>query len=368
VIGTGPKRSQREGERRLPSLFGVPFGPWQRGRIGFTAGFRTYTLPSSSSLMVFGPTRSGKTRSVVIPNLNGWNEPFLATSLKDDLLPVSGNPMVIGINPKANASWWPALEAISEKHAREMASSLIGAQPGNHGAENRFWYQLSEAPLAAVLRVSSLTGLTELDLLGSLRQALRILEQSGETSLADDLRSVLETEPKARDSIITTMRSALLPLRSWPRDKTPASVTELIEKQVFLIAPLVQVRQSGPVISSLISIYLRRVLVGPGRRRLLVLDELGNFAPIPELAQAASVGMGLGLELISILQDFSQLELVYGRAASSMVNNHRSKLFLPGIDDPNTKALMSSFGITDSNHAHLVLSGRSFRVRWKRST
>ena len=61
-----------------------------------------------------------------------------------------------------------------------------------------------------------------------------------------------------------------------------------------------------------------------------------------ELAELASLGQGLGVRLVTILQDVSQLKNAYSIAANTVVNNHRTKLFLPGISDPETVSLAVS--------------------------
>jgi type IV secretory pathway TraG/TraD family ATPase VirD4 len=69
---------------------------------------------------------------------------------------------------------------------------------------------------------------------------------------------------------------------------------------------------------------------------LLLLDECANIAPIPNLAEIASTGAGQGVQLLSIFQDMAQVHSRYGRRASTIVNNHRAKVFGTGISDPET--------------------------------
>jgi type IV secretion system protein VirD4 len=69
---------------------------------------------------------------------------------------------------------------------------------------------------------------------------------------------------------------------------------------------------------------------------LLVLDELANIAPIANLDEVASTGAGQGIQLISIVQDLSQLRARYGQRAQTILNNHTAKLFGAGISDPET--------------------------------
>ena len=74
---------------------------------------------------------------------------------------------------------------------------------------------------------------------------------------------------------------------------------------------------------------------------LLLLDEAANIAPIPNLDEIASSGAGQGVQLLSVFQDMAQVSSRYGRRASTIVNNHRAKLFGTGISDPETLSYVS---------------------------
>ena len=69
---------------------------------------------------------------------------------------------------------------------------------------------------------------------------------------------------------------------------------------------------------------------------LVVLDEAANVAPLAELDVLASTAAGHGVQLVTVWQDFAQLNARYGAKGPSVVNNHRAKLFLSGIADPGT--------------------------------
>jgi type IV secretory pathway TraG/TraD family ATPase VirD4 len=44
----------------------------------------------------------------------------------------------------------------------------------------------------------------------------------------------------------------------------------------------------------------------------------------------------MGLQLVTVFQDVAQIKDRYGTSAGTVVNNHRAKLFLPGISDLDT--------------------------------
>jgi hypothetical protein len=79
----------------------------------------------------------------------------------------------------------------------------------------------------------------------------------------------------------------------------------------------------------------RRVELRTQRRLLLVLDEAATVASLDELDQMASTVSGLDVTLVTVLQDFSQLKARWGPRASTIVNNHTTRLVLGGLADPS---------------------------------
>ncbi len=69
---------------------------------------------------------------------------------------------------------------------------------------------------------------------------------------------------------------------------------------------------------------------------LLVLDEAANIAPLADLDALAATAAGHGVQLVTVWHDLAQITARYGPKASTVVNNHRAKLFLSGISDPST--------------------------------
>ncbi|MGA2037250.1 MAG: TraM recognition domain-containing protein [Acidimicrobiales bacterium] len=85
-------------------------------------------------------------------------------------------------------------------------------------------------------------------------------------------------------------------------------------------------------------------------RLLVVLDEAANVAPVAELDVLASTAAGHGVQLVTVWQDLGQIGARYGTRAGSVVNNHRAKVFLSGIADPQTLEHASQL-IGEAEHA-----------------
>ena len=69
---------------------------------------------------------------------------------------------------------------------------------------------------------------------------------------------------------------------------------------------------------------------------LVVLDEAARIAPLPELDGLAATSASHGIQIVTVWQDLAQVKGRYGARAPTVINNHRAKLFLPGIADPDT--------------------------------
>ena len=84
--------------------------------------------------------------------------------------------------------------------------------------------------------------------------------------------------------------------------------------------------------------YERATLAG-GRLELpllLCLDEAGNVAPLPNLAEIASTAPSHNIQLVSIFHDLQQARARYGKQAETVINSHRARMLLPGVADLET--------------------------------
>ena len=90
--------------------------------------------------------------------------------------------------------------------------------------------------------------------------------------------------------------------------------------------------------------YERATLAG-GRLDLpllLCLDEAGNVAPLPNLAEIASTAPSHNIQLVSIFHDLAQARSRYGQQTETVVNSHRARMLLPGVADLETLRYFSS--------------------------
>ncbi|WP_276963352.1 type IV secretory system conjugative DNA transfer family protein [Ferrimicrobium acidiphilum] len=315
---------------------------------------RRLLVADEHSLLVVGPTRSGKTTRVVLPNLCSFTGSLVATSVKTDLLAAEvlqarerrGRLVIIGDQRLATHRWDPTCEAVDDRQAAAIAHALVLAQPsfGVTSGDTQFWYQLAEPIVAGALRASQLTGAPMLGWMDDPGELYRSLNTHGAHRLAEAVLAICAMEDRQRDSVLLTARGLLAPLAHGGNELPTIRVAELLEGEsssTFLVASAAE----QEFLSLLFSLLLSRIVAAALESRrehplLLCLDELANLAPIPNLDRLAAIGVGQGVRLISIVQDLAQLESRYGRSANSIINNHASKLFMSPTSDPITRSYL----------------------------
>ena len=82
---------------------------------------------------------------------------------------------------------------------------------------------------------------------------------------------------------------------------------------------------------------------------LVCLDEAGNVAPLPNLAEIASTAPSHNIQLVSIFHDLAQARSRYRQQAETVVNSHRARMLLPGVADLETLRYFSGL-IGDEEH------------------
>jgi type IV secretion system protein VirD4 len=90
---------------------------------------------------------------------------------------------------------------------------------------------------------------------------------------------------------------------------------------------------------------------------LVVLDEAANIAPLPDLDALAATAAGHGIQLVTVWHDLAQITARFGPRATTVVNNHRAKLFMSGISDPATLDYASHLIGDEELHLPATTSG-----------
>ena len=329
------------------------------------------------ALVAFGPPQSGKSAGLAIPALLEWEGPAVASSIKTDLLGATvrrrealGDVFVFDpfeLAATTSHTWSPLHAARTWDGALEVAWRLAAAgeldQRGVDGGD--FWAIAAEQRLAPLLYAAAVTGAgmdavvrwvygqgareldqTLMELTGSARDES---ELAGAHAAYDAVRAFEAQADRTRSSIEATAQ-ALLRAYRFERVQRSASSSEIDADRLlsghatlYLVGDAKASKLLRPIFIALLSevidrAYERATRAG-GRLELpllLCLDEAGNVAPLPNLAEVASTAPSHNIQLVSIFHDLQQARSRYGRQAETVVNSHRARMLLPGVADLDT--------------------------------
>ena len=359
----------------------------QAGRFVLGAARRRLILTErETSVLVVGPTRSGKTTCIVVPNLLEWRGPAVVTSTKGELLTLTAahrqrvGPVFV-YDPAgeiggqfASVSWSPLVGCDDLDRAWMVAAWLCaGLQQGTSRGDNDWahWAESGKLLIAPLLFAAACAGLTVVDVhtwihgfdlttpSGVLDEIAHDPDHPGCDDAARALTMIASIDQRPERERGTVFSTVMRIFNVFNERAVAASAeTSRFEARRFLERSgtlyLCTPRMAPERIASLFVGILMTVVTeayevaeAAPHGRLpaalgLFLDELANVVPIEDLPSLASQGAGRGVLLLSIVQDLSQLRARYGPdRAHSILNNHPAKLILPGISDPETVDLLS---------------------------
>ena len=339
---------------------GIYLGRSERGDA--TSGHQRSTL-------VLGPSRSGKTSSLIIPNLLITDRPCVITSTKNDVITlmskVHRDGSTLLFDPSGTVTTPPGVHRVGYSPIRQsltwdgavLASrSLIDiARRGRLESGDDHWTERAGALIAPLLHAAALRD----ESLGHL--ASRIDERRGDDSLSELaarhgdhhpavslLRGVLATEERERSGIWSTASGLFAGVRTEAARSSareaPLDLKAFLSgpHQLHVVAPSRHQAVTTPLVVGLIDEIVHATYDHhhEGARLLLALDELANVAPLPKLTSIVSEGGGQGVLTLACLQDLSQARSRWGAAADGFLSLFPTTVVLPGIADRRTLELL----------------------------
>jgi len=333
---------------------------------GLARGGRLLASEDCHSVLIFGPTGSFKTSGVLVPGILDWQGPLLATSVKPDVLRATmgqrarkGEVTIIdplGASGEVVAQWTPLASCGTWLGAQQMAVMLANAieqtPTEEQRPEHRFWKTMGVKFLAPMLFAAAVKGLAMRDVLHWLDvreddQITGILEATGVQPALDAWNSSQSRGERARDSLYATAEEVLAvygneQVAAWTEGHN-LDVDYFLrgEHTIYLYAPAHQQRLLRPLFETITQQVFAAAHEKAARtpdglldpRLGLFLDEAGNCAALSDLDVLATTARGQGIQLVTVWHDKSQLEARYGAKASTILNNHRARLFLSGLAD-----------------------------------
>ncbi|MGO9343099.1 MAG: type IV secretory system conjugative DNA transfer family protein [Acidimicrobiales bacterium] len=377
--GTGKVATARWAQRRdvSPLLVREPVA----GRVVIGSfGRKLVAAEAGHSLLVVGPTQSGKTTGLAAPVIREWKGPVVAASVKGDLARLtmdarSGEGEVLLYDPLGttglpHASWSPLAACVTWAAARRVSADLaaVAREGVMNMTDGDFWYAMAAKLLAPLFFAAANNGHLMADVVTwvdeqELEYPIRLLSDgatgiaAGSTAAIQALRATLGRDERQRSAIFTTAETVIeafadpdvaaceSPDYAWPATTSTIDAARLLDgnNTLYLCAPAHDQRRLRALFATLVAqiiaeAYRRAMADGKGLDPplLVVLDEAANVAPLAELDVLASTAAGHGVQLVTVWQDLAQLNARYGHKGASVVNNHRAKVFLSGIADPGT--------------------------------
>jgi type IV secretion system protein VirD4 len=301
------------------------------GRIvlGRTPWRQTVASTLRHSLLLFGPTLSGKTLSFVIPTVLRWRGPVIATSSKVDLLLATitrrrRRGRVYLLDPfrasgMPSIRWSPLVGSRSWAGALDMAYWLTQAASVSHSIQTaEFWETLAKNLLAPLLyAAANKPGQT----------MLTVVRWANEYQTADEVLAVFAAmeQPDPDDPGPGLARSAFLAsVKADARRKDSIYGTAQVLLDVYKY-PCWLIRAAED----------RYAATGTALDPplLVMLDEAANIAPLRKLGTYASSLASQGVQLVAVFQNFGQIKDRYGTQASTIVTNFLVKVLMGATTD-----------------------------------
>ena len=340
------------------------------------SGFRRKIRQIAGAIAILGPSQSGKSTHAM-EALAWWKGPAIVVSVKPDLAlqtieqrSLFGDVKVFdpaGI-PKDKVrvgTWNPLDNAKTWVDAQRMAKRLIEATGNNDSSTGRFWSNNSVAMLAAFMWLAAATGKPMKDVAhwvvsmdqptddgpGEVASYIKTIgkiegiDQERVDEVSAILRGVWASDSRMKSSYFVSLKAAV---EAWSRHSvTEATNTTTIDldwltnsnNTIYITAPLVDQQLLAPVIGGFVATLVDEIMLlnqTTGEKVdpevLLLLDETANM-PLPQLPAWASTLAGLGVQLVTVWQSFSQMRNSYGENANTILDNSRSTLWFSGIKD-----------------------------------
>ena len=343
--------------------------------LGANVEGRFVHAPSEDMVLLLGPPRSGKTSSIVIPNVLSADGALVVASTKRDVLDATWHTRSLGgrcalfdpggeVVPPPGVTpvgWSPLVRSRSWEGSVQVVQVMLGAaRPAGRTITtpaDSFWSDRAASLLAPVFHAGALDGLLMRDVVSwvnrrDMSEPLRILGKADATAAHDLLTGVSRTDQRELSGVWSTAATILGAYRSEAALR--ASELPWFDADSFVHpsqgAPTLYVSASGehqryaaPLVAGLVddvrrAAYARQPKAPPV---LAILDELANIAPLQDLPEIVSQGASQGLLLLACLQDLSQARARWPHA-EGFHTLFGTRILLPGIGDMPTLEAVSA--------------------------
>ncbi|MEU5608103.1 type IV secretory system conjugative DNA transfer family protein [Streptomyces sparsogenes] len=360
------------GGARIERKLAVPGDPAKRpNRITAGRGQQTKKIVAAKpniSATVFGVPGSSKTSGLVLGNAAEWQGPVLVTTTKAADLDViyarrrSLGPVWViapaGIPGRPTHRWSPVDYCTDAKAADRMAAWMAEASASSADKRSAAWVDQARSILKGVLLAAQLNGGGVNDMrtwLGLGKDAVDhvrgVLLAHGYEEVADDYASPwLRLHEDGIGSIQFTLNVlARVYADEEVRESaagTDFTVEEFLDQNgtVCLIASESDAERFAPLLTSITAsiIHGAEMRYNTTGKPLdpalgVMVDEAGNMLRYPRLPNILTTGRGMGINLLTVWHDLSQLRETLGtQKANTVMSASGLRMLLPGCADPET--------------------------------
>ncbi|GHJ45915.1 hypothetical protein Cs7R123_32570 [Catellatospora sp. TT07R-123] len=353
--------------RLRPGLVGKPQLADVAVELGTAGSMPLYASLESSVLLVAAP-RQGKTSQVIIPWLRGFPGAAVVTSVRHDVLEAtatlrSGTAYVMELTGDLTwphrIQWTPIAGCESYDTARKRADVMIavGKQESADASNSGFFGLTATNLMAAWLHTAALTGRTMTDVLmwstddtndepvkllrgahGARDGVLRMLDSfyRQPTTTRSNLWTTVQTGTsclfgEAATAVFCGPVSRSFDIEAFLRGGTDTIYLLVDESQAAALAPLVTTFVNE------ITITAKRLAQRSPNGRLdpplgMILDEVTNVVPLPDLPDQMSYAAGFGVFIVGVLQNLAAAERRWRAVGRRMLwANATIKIALGGL-------------------------------------
>ncbi|MEV8396695.1 type IV secretory system conjugative DNA transfer family protein [Streptomyces niveus] len=361
-------------------------------RITAGRGLRTKKIVAAQpniSATVFGVPGSSKTTGLVLPNAAEWQGPLVVTTTKAADLDIiyarrlaCGPVWVIapaGIPGRQTQKWSPVDYCTDARAADRMAAWMAEASTSGDDKRAAPWVDQAKSVLKGVLLAANLSGGGVVAMrrwlsLGkdAVDRVRAVLLQHGYTEVADDYAS-----PWLRlheDGVGSIQFSLNVLARVYADEEvretcssTDFTVEQLLERNgtVCLIASEADAERFAPLLTSIIAsiIHGAEARYNTTGKPLdpslgVLVDEAGNMLRYPRLPNILTTGRGMGIDVLTVWHDLSQLRESLGtQKANTVLSASGLRMLLPGCGDLETLRYFS--GLYGRTEVQRTSHGRS---------
>lgn len=353
------------------------------------------------AVMILGPSRSGKS-TLAIEQILNWDGPAVVVSVKGDLLNATLQARgavgeVKSFDPSGHtrlgtSKWSPLRNATSISGAMHAASQLVKAAPSMGTVEGGdHWSRQAETLLSAMLGVAAyVPELTMADVSrwittqdmpnenseGEITPILRrmCIDHNAQTVALGEfskqtLLGLWRKDPRSISPVYATASNIvwpwLDPIVGTSADGCDIDLDWLMagrNNTLYVNTPLADQGRMNSVLGGLLGdivnqVTQRNVSHGPLNKQLLILiDEAGNIR-LDDLPEWASVLAVMGVQLVTVWQSLAQIRSRYKDRSDTLITNHITKVWFPGMSDLDGLRYASTLG--GDEHVPATLS------RWR---